>query len=61
MKINDVFGFQAVYCYTPDGRGPCYAIKGQKVMLEWYRNYLVIVTKENNSVVRASTVLATTP
>ncbi|XP_034252535.1 vacuolar protein sorting-associated protein 11 homolog [Thrips palmi] len=51
----------AVYCYTPDGRGPCYAIKGQKVMLEWYRNYLVIVTKESNSVLRSSTVSATTP
>ncbi|XP_026290082.1 vacuolar protein sorting-associated protein 11 homolog [Frankliniella occidentalis] len=49
----------AVYCYTADGRGPCYAFKGIKVMLEWYRNYLVIVTKENKSVTRAST--ATSP
>ncbi|PSN48268.1 hypothetical protein C0J52_03049, partial [Blattella germanica] len=27
----------AVYCYTPDGRGPCYAVEGQKIMLQWFR------------------------
>ncbi|CAD6232599.1 GSCOCG00006969001-RA-CDS [Cotesia congregata] len=37
----------AVYCYTLDGRGPCYAIEGQKVMLDWFRGYLVIVAKES--------------
>lgn len=35
----------AVYCYTTDGRGPCYAIDGEKVMLEWFRSYLIIITK----------------
>ncbi|CAK9817084.1 Vacuolar protein sorting-associated protein 11 homolog [Anthophora quadrimaculata] len=36
----------AIYCYTPDGRGPCYAVGGEKIMLEWFRNYLVIIAKE---------------
>ncbi|XP_071442647.1 vacuolar protein sorting-associated protein 11 homolog isoform X2 [Hetaerina americana] len=35
-----------VYCYTPDGRGPCYAIGGEKILLQWFRSYLVIVAKE---------------
>ncbi|KAL3272653.1 hypothetical protein HHI36_014118 [Cryptolaemus montrouzieri] len=37
----------AVYCYTTDGRGPCYAIDGEKVMLEWFRSYLIIISKTN--------------
>ncbi|KAK9883118.1 hypothetical protein WA026_001317 [Henosepilachna vigintioctopunctata] len=37
----------AVYCYTTDGRGPCYAIDGEKVMLEWFRSYLIIISKVN--------------
>ncbi|XP_063243527.1 vacuolar protein sorting-associated protein 11 homolog isoform X2 [Bacillus rossius redtenbacheri] len=36
----------AVYCYTADGRGPCYAVEGQKILLQWFRSYLVIVAKE---------------
>lgn len=36
---------QAVYCYTADGRGPCYAVEGEKVMMEWFRSYLVIISK----------------
>ncbi|KAL7292944.1 hypothetical protein TKK_0013397 [Trichogramma kaykai] len=35
----------AIYCYTPDGRGPCYAIDGKKTLLKWFRNYLVIITE----------------
>ncbi|RZC36529.1 vacuolar protein sorting-associated protein 11 -like, partial [Asbolus verrucosus] len=35
----------AIYCYTADGRGPCYAVDGEKVMLEWFRSYLVIISK----------------
>ncbi|XP_011503306.1 PREDICTED: vacuolar protein sorting-associated protein 11 homolog [Ceratosolen solmsi marchali] len=46
----------AVYCYTPDGRGPCYAVEGQKVMLEWFRNYLVIVAKDTGIVPRTTTI-----
>ncbi|XP_060522802.1 vacuolar protein sorting-associated protein 11 homolog isoform X2 [Cylas formicarius] len=37
----------AVYCYSADGRGPCYAIDGEKVMLQWFRNYLVIISKNS--------------
>lgn len=40
-------GLQAVYCYTSDGRGPCYAVDGEKVMLEWFRSYLIIISKTN--------------
>lgn len=35
----------AIYCYTIDGRGPCYAVDGEKVMIEWFRSYLVIISK----------------
>ncbi|CAH1993182.1 unnamed protein product [Acanthoscelides obtectus] len=35
----------AIYCYTTDGRGPCYAVEGEKVMLEWFRTYLIIISK----------------
>ncbi|ERL88484.1 hypothetical protein D910_05870 [Dendroctonus ponderosae] len=37
----------AIYCYTPDGRGPCYAVDGEKTMLEWFRSYLIIISKSN--------------
>ncbi|XP_046752959.1 vacuolar protein sorting-associated protein 11 homolog isoform X2 [Diprion similis] len=48
----------AVYCYTPDGRGPCYAVDGQKIMLEWFRSYLVIIAKEAANVPRTTTISA---
>lgn len=35
----------AVYCYTSDGRGPCYALQGQKILLQWFRSHLLIVSK----------------
>lgn len=44
----------AVYCYTPDGIGACYAFQGTKVLLEWFRNYLVIVTKESKLIRQTS-------
>ncbi|CAH0563845.1 unnamed protein product [Brassicogethes aeneus] len=37
----------AIYCYTSDGRGPCYAVDGEKVMLEWFRSYLIIISKNS--------------
>lgn len=43
------FSFKAVYCYTSDGRGPCYAVDGEKVMLEWFRTYLIIISKTTRS------------
>lgn len=36
----------AIYCYTSDGRGPCYAVEGKKIMLQWFRSYLIIIAKE---------------
>lgn len=50
----------AVYCYTPDGRGPCYAVEGQKIMLQWFRSYLVIVAKDTKTVTRATTAVSAT-
>ncbi|KAJ4438460.1 hypothetical protein ANN_14405, partial [Periplaneta americana] len=50
----------AVYCYTPDGRGPCYAVEGQKIMLQWFRSYLVIIAKDTKTVTRATTTVPTT-
>ncbi|KAK5641973.1 hypothetical protein RI129_010520 [Pyrocoelia pectoralis] len=37
----------AIYCYTSDGRGPCFAVEGEKVMLEWFRSYLIIISTTN--------------
>lgn len=51
----------AIYCYTPDGRGPCYAVEGQKIMLEWFRSYLVIVAKEAANVLRTTTTISAKP
>lgn len=49
-----------MYCYTSDGRGPCYAIEGDKVMLEWFRSYLIIISKSNrHGYANASTGVAT--
>lgn len=52
---------EAIYCYTPDGRGPCYAVEGQKIMLEWFRSYLVIIAKEAANVPRTSTTISAKP
>ncbi|XP_076240073.1 vacuolar protein sorting 11 isoform X2 [Calliopsis andreniformis] len=51
----------AIYCYTPDGRGPCYAVEGQKIMLEWFRSYLVIIAKEAANVPRKTTTISAKP
>ncbi|XP_075227326.1 vacuolar protein sorting-associated protein 11 homolog [Lycorma delicatula] len=45
----------AIYCYTTDGLGPCYAIDGEKIMLQWFRCYLVIVAKESKQKSQNST------
>lgn len=50
----------AVYCYTPDGRGPCYAVEGQKIMLQWFRSYLVIIAKDTKTVTRATVSVSAT-
>ncbi|KAL0275277.1 UNVERIFIED_CONTAM: hypothetical protein PYX00_003181 [Menopon gallinae] len=36
----------AIYCYTTDGKGPCYAVEGEKVLIQWSKMYLVIVSKD---------------
>lgn len=36
----------AVYCYSTEGRGSCYAVEGQKILLQWFRSYLIIVAKD---------------
>ncbi len=54
----------AVYCYTTEGRGQCYAFDGRKVALHWLRSYLVVISVEQNaassSSVSPSKVLPTT-
>ncbi|EAA08178.5 AGAP002665-PA [Anopheles gambiae str. PEST] len=39
----------AVYCYTSDGRGPCYALEGNKTLLHWYRSHLLVVMRNPRS------------
>lgn len=34
----------AVYCYTLDGRGPCYVLDGKKRFIKWFRNHLIVIT-----------------
>lgn len=41
---------QAVYCYTFDGRGPCYALEGEKSMIQWFRSHLLTVSKPNKAI-----------
>ncbi|XP_054160559.1 vacuolar protein sorting-associated protein 11 homolog [Oppia nitens] len=36
----------AIYFYQTDERGPCVAFEGEKLMLYWYRNYLIVIGKE---------------
>lgn len=40
----------AIYCYTVDGRGPCYALEGQKTMIEWFRTHLITITKSTKNI-----------
>lgn len=39
----------AIYCYTTDGRGPCYALEGDKKSLDWFRSYLVITMNDDKT------------
>lgn len=41
-----VAGNECVYLYQPDERGPCFAFEGQKLIVHWYRGYLIIVSKD---------------
>ncbi|GAB0087828.1 Vacuolar protein sorting-associated protein 11 homolog [Sergentomyia squamirostris] len=37
----------AVYCYTSEDRASCYALEGQKSILQWFRSNLLTVTKSS--------------
>ena len=43
---------EAIYFYSPEGRGPCLAFDGEKKILSWFRNNLIVVgvTQTRNSV-----------
>ncbi|CAD7089452.1 unnamed protein product [Hermetia illucens] len=40
----------AIYCYTVDGRGPCYALDGQKCIIQWFRTHLLTITKSTKNI-----------
>ena len=44
----------AVYFYSSDGRGQCYAVEGEKSQIFWFRHYFVILVKETPAWSRAS-------
>ncbi|NWX92577.1 VPS11 protein, partial [Nothoprocta pentlandii] len=44
-----VAGNECVYLYQPDERGPCFAFEGQKLIVHWYRGYLVIVSRDRKT------------
>ncbi|CAG8604564.1 4777_t:CDS:10, partial [Ambispora gerdemannii] len=35
---------EAIYFYTPDGRGPCFVYEGTKTSVIWFKFYLIIVS-----------------
>ncbi|CAH8460482.1 unnamed protein product [Heterobilharzia americana] len=43
----------AVYFYNWDGRGPCLAVDGEKIALETYKNYLIILKNTGKSLVNS--------
>lgn len=43
------FNSQAVYCYTTDGRGPCYALEGEKSIIQWFRSHLLTISKSSKN------------
>jgi hypothetical protein len=36
----------AIYFYQSDERGPCLAFEGEKLLLYWFRSYLIVIGKE---------------
>ncbi|CAG0901913.1 unnamed protein product [Darwinula stevensoni] len=40
----------AVYCYTPESRGPCYVFEEtNKTLMHWFQDYLIIVSSLNDA------------
>lgn len=44
-----VAGDDCVYLYQPDERGPCFAFDGHKLLTQWHRGYLLLLTHNNKS------------
>lgn len=42
----------ALYFYQPDGRGPCLAFEGDKTKVLWFRNYLVVASRDTKTLAR---------
>lgn len=42
----------ALYFYQPDQRGSCLIFEGNKNRLQWFRNYLLVVTKDSKAIPR---------
>ena len=40
---------EAVYFYTPEGRGACRPFEGRKLIVTWFRSYLLIVSEDPNN------------
>lgn len=51
MSKNEIVVVRAdaIYQYTIDGRGPCYALEGAKTFLHIYRGYSVVVQPPNEN------------
>lgn len=37
---------KAIFFYQNDGRGPCLPFENEKLILHWFKGYLIVVTKE---------------
>ncbi|KAL9645481.1 hypothetical protein ABK040_000755 [Willaertia magna] len=40
----------AVWFYKPEGKGACFAFDGKKILTQWFRTYLIIISSEANRV-----------
>lgn len=49
-----------IWFYKPEGKAGCFAFEGKKIMIEWFRTYLVVVSTDvnvkNNSVQQTVTI-----
>lgn len=53
----------AIFCYTPEGRAPCYAFDGRKLLIRWFRSHLLMVTcpvRDSNTQTATLTVIDVT-
>eukprot|EP01119_Soliformovum_irregulare_P007415 TRINITY_DN1982_c0_g1_i1.p1 TRINITY_DN1982_c0_g1~~TRINITY_DN1982_c0_g1_i1.p1 ORF type:complete len:907 (-),score=260.18 TRINITY_DN1982_c0_g1_i1:49-2769(-) len=40
---------EAIYFFTPESRGSCFAFEGEKKFLSWFRSYLIVVGQDPNN------------